>query len=94
MLLNSTTGDVILVRKSEPPETISEIQFSPGKRPIVTKRLNVSLRQTLSYYAFLYVLFLDGSHIALGSHDNDVYIYELQNGGKSVSLKARCKVMQ
>lgn len=62
MLLNSTTGNVILERKSEPPETISEIQFSP-----------------------------DGSHIAVGCHDNDVYIYELQNGGKSVSLKARCK---
>ena len=39
-------------------------------------------------------LFLDGSHIALGCHDNDVYIYELQNGGTSVSLKARCKVMK
>ena len=34
----------------------------------------------------------DGTHIALGCHDNDVYIYELQNEGKSVSLKARCKV--
>ena len=41
MLLNATTGDVILVRKSEPPETISEIQFSPGKRPIISKRFNV-----------------------------------------------------
>ncbi|XP_078356309.1 echinoderm microtubule-associated protein-like 2 isoform X2 [Oculina patagonica] len=62
MLLNSTTGDAILARKSEPPEKISEIQFSP-----------------------------DGSHVALGCHDNDVYIYELQNEGKSVSLKVRCK---
>lgn len=41
MLLNATTGEAILVRKSEPPETISEIQFSPGKRPIATKRFNV-----------------------------------------------------
>jgi len=62
MLLNSSTGDAVLVRKSEPPEKISEIQFSP-----------------------------DGTHIALSCHDNDVYIYELQNGGTSVSLKARCK---
>lgn len=62
MLLNSLTGDVIVVRKSEPPEKISEIQFSP-----------------------------DGTHIALGCHDNEIYIYELQNEGKSVSLKARCK---
>ncbi|XP_073239257.1 echinoderm microtubule-associated protein-like 2 [Porites lutea] len=62
MLLNSSTGDVILVRKTEPPEKVSEIQFSP-----------------------------DGTHIALGCHDNDIYIYELQNEGKSVSLKARCK---
>ena len=34
----------------------------------------------------------DGIHVALGCHDNDVYIYELQNEGKSVSLKTRCKV--
>jgi len=34
----------------------------------------------------------DGTHIALGCHDNDIYVYELQNEGKSVSLKARCKV--
>ena len=52
----------------------------------------VSLGQTC--YTFLCVLFLDGSHIAVGCHDNDVYIYELENGGKSVSLKTRCKVMQ
>ena len=45
-------------------------------------------------YFFVYIaaLFLDGRHVALGCHDNDVYIYELQNGGTSVSLKARCKV--
>ena len=34
----------------------------------------------------------DGTHIALGCHDNDIYIYEFQSEGKSVSLKARCKV--
>ena len=31
MLINSSTGDTIFIRKSEPPEKISEIQFSPGK---------------------------------------------------------------
>lgn len=62
MLMNSSTGDTIFIRKSEPPEKISEIQFSS-----------------------------DGSHVALGCHDNDVYIYELRNEGRSVSLKARCK---
>lgn len=62
MLINSSTGDTIFIRKSEPPEKISEIQFSP-----------------------------DGSHVALGCHDNDVYIYELRTEGRSVSLKARCK---
>ena len=41
MLLNATTGDVILVRKSEPPETISEIQFSPGKGPIISDKFSV-----------------------------------------------------
>lgn len=61
-LLNALTGDSILVRISEPPEKISEIQFSP-----------------------------DGTRVALGCHDNDVYIYELLNKGKSVSLTARCK---
>ena len=95
MLLNSTTGDVILARKSEPPETISDIQFSPGKRPVLTIAQCVSFCVAgTDVLFFLCVLFLDGSHLAVGCHDNDVYIYELQNGGKSVSLKTRCKVMQ
>jgi len=34
----------------------------------------------------------DGTHVALGCHDNDVYIYELLSEGRSVSLKVRCKV--
>ena len=32
MLLNATTGHSITLRKSEPPEKISEIQFSPGNK--------------------------------------------------------------
>lgn len=60
--LNASTGELIIKLTSEPPEKISEIQFSP-----------------------------DGTHVALGCHDNDVYIYELLSEGRSVSLKVRCK---
>ena len=52
MLLNSSTGDVILVRKTEPPEKVSEIQFSPGKH-----LANMPIKGTVFlFYAFVDML--------------------------------------
>lgn len=97
MLINSSTGDTIFIRKSEPPEKISEIQFSPGKVRVrnfgsTTQNDNFHLFWSRLVPKFVCVLSLDGNHVALGCHDNDVYIYELRTEGRSVSLKARCKV--
>lgn len=168
-LLNASTGELIIKLTSEPPEKISEIQFSPGMLFYVLMSLCSTGCKLLSWYlscegwhlnncihihiligffcqpirskvkATLYTCHLyprptsrahsdwtplakefilvyeayswkcyprsleggilkhhfrvsDGNHVAVGCHDNDVYIYELLSEGRSVSLKVRCKV--
>ena len=54
MLLNSSTGDVILVRRTEPPEKVSEIQFSPGKHLQTCQQK----KQCFSFMLLMICLFL------------------------------------
>lgn len=89
-MLDTDTRDLVSMH-TDGNEIISVVKYSPGALHvfILLATIHFPSREMSAVKSFVSV---DGAYLAVGSHDNFVYIYSVTENGRKYSRVGKCTV--